>query len=240
MFNYTHDIKEIPFNDDETIIIATDNSGSIGMKALDEVKVSYQTVGYYAFRVAYMECIAAGGRPFSIVIHNFNPENVWKELIEGINRGLKEVDLENIPITGSTETNFELVQSALGMIVLGKKEKSKQIKSHSKKAEMAIIGRPLVGQDVIDYQTEVAPLKLYKEVAEMEGIDLIRPISSKGIKYEVVRQINQEIVYPWELDIETSAGPGTSFLVVYDSKVRDKLKKKAGRFLLMTHILSES
>lgn len=240
MLNYQHDVKEVPFNQDETIIIATDNSGSIGMKALDEVKVSYQTISYYAFRVAYMECIAAGGDPFSVVIHNFNSETVWNELIDGINQGLKEVSLENIPITGSTETNFELVQSALGLVVLGKKAANEQSKIQGDSTEMAIIGKPLVGQDVIDYQSEVAPLKLYKEVAEMAGVELIRPISSKGIKYEVTRQINQEITYPSELDINTSSGPGTSFLVVYDSKISNEFKKKAGVFLQMTYVLSES
>src|SRR5690625_2763409 len=122
MYKFKHDVLEIPINNDDTLVIASDNSGAIGMKALDEVKVNYQTVSYYAFRVAYMECVAAGGTPFSIILHNFNDQTVWNELIEGINFGLAEVNLKNIPITGSTETNFALNQSALGLVVLGKRK----------------------------------------------------------------------------------------------------------------------
>lgn len=239
MVNYQHDVEEIPFNEKEIIVIAADNNGAIGMKPLDEVRVDYQTVGYYAFRVAYMECVAAGGNPFSIVIHNFNAENAWYELIDGINRGLKEVGLQNIPITGSTETNFELTQSALGLVVLGKKNSREQKAFQRDSREVAIIGKPLVGQDVIDYQSEVAPLWLYKEISEMDGVDLIRPISSKGIKHEVTRQINLEITYPNELDEKVSSGPGTSFLVVYDSEISSQIQKKAGNYLQMIRVLSE-
>src|SRR5699024_11435913 len=96
--------------------------GEIGMNDLDEVQVKNLTDSDYAFRVAYMECCASGSTPFSIILHNFNDQTVWNELIEGINFGLAEVNLNNIPITGSTETNFALNQSALGLVILGKKK----------------------------------------------------------------------------------------------------------------------
>ncbi len=240
MHKFEHDVTEVPFNNNETIIIAADNNGAIGMKTLDEVKVNYQTVSYYAFRVACMECIAAGGEPFAIIMHSFNDEAVWAELILGINQGLKEVGLENIPITGSTETNFKLDQSALGLVVLGKKKVQKREVISPESVEMAIIGKPLVGQEVIDDQKSVAPLSLYKEISKMPDVSLIRPMSSKGIKHEVERQIDQTIKYPTELDIEKSSGPGTSFLVVYDAKMHDTIKSMAGRHLQMIETLLNS
>lgn len=236
MLKYKYDALEIPIND-EVIVIATDNSGSIGMKALDDVEVNYETVSYYTFRVAYMECVAAGGEPFAVVLHNFNDEAVWKELIKGINKGLKEVGLENLPITGSTETNFTLNQSALGLVILGKKTNSRPpTKSHS--LELAIIGKPLVGQSVIDEKSSIAPLSLFKELAGISSVDLIYPISSKGIKYEITRQVSQPITYPSELDIHSSSGPATSFLIVYDAKISNLIKKKAGKHLKMIRVLS--
>lgn len=237
MLNYCYDAEEILMNE-EVIVVAADNSGSIGMKELDDVKVSYETVSYYTFRVAYMECIAAGGNPFAIVLHNFNDEDVWHQLIKGINKGLKEVNLENIPITGSTETNFKLNQSALGLVVLGKKTYEKKNKVRPKQLELAIIGKPLVGQAVIDEQEKVAPLSLYKELSEISGVDLIYPISSKGIKYTIDRQVNQEITYPKHLDITASSGPGTSFLIVYDTKISQLIKQKTSDYLQMIHTLS--
>ncbi|MFL6559685.1 MAG: ATP-binding protein, partial [Bacillus sp. (in: firmicutes)] len=63
------DIVRIPFNGEDSLIIACDNSGAIGMKEHDLVRVPYETVAYYAFRVAVMECIAAGGVPISVLLH---------------------------------------------------------------------------------------------------------------------------------------------------------------------------
>lgn len=237
MHKFRHDVEEILFNQDETIIVATDNSGAIGMKTLDTVHIDYKTVSYYAFRVAYMECIAAGGEPFSIIMHNFNDEMVWDELISGINLGLKEVGLKSIPITGSTETNFKLDQSALGLVILGKKTVQKKAFFNPESVEMAIIGKPLVGQAVKGDEKSVAPLLLYKNISKMPEVSLIRPISSKGIKHEVDRQINQKITYPTELDIHQSSGPATCFLVVYDSKIHDTIKKLADEHLQMVETL---
>lgn len=52
----------IPLNDEESLVITSDNSGGIGTKEQDLVKVPYEVTGYYLFRVAVMECIAAGGK----------------------------------------------------------------------------------------------------------------------------------------------------------------------------------
>lgn len=233
MYKFKHDAEEIQFNQDEAIIVATDNSGAIGMKPLDTVQIDYKTMSYYAFRVAYMECVAAGGEPFSVIIHNFNDEMVWDELISGITLGLKEVGLANISITGSTETNFRLDQSALGIVILGKKARKKNTFVNAESLEMGIIGKPMVGQAVKDNEKSVAPLRLYDNISKMPEVTLIRPISSKGIKYEVDRQINQSFTYPTDLDICKSAGPATCFLVIYDSKIHDTIKELAGEHLQM-------
>ena len=68
-----------------------------------------------------MECIAAGGKPFSVVLHNFCGNDSWGELVKGIEKGLKELNLQDVSITGSTESNFHLQQSAIGLVVLGEK-----------------------------------------------------------------------------------------------------------------------
>src|SRR5699024_10045541 len=154
-------------NNDDTVVIASDNSSSIGMKALDEVKVNYQTVRYYAYRVAYMECVAAGDTPLSIILHNFNDQTVWNKLKEVMNFGLAEVNLNNIPITGSTETNFALNQSALGLVILGKKKIQTEKKFNPEIAKLAVIGKPLVGQELLDDESSVAPLSLYKKLATL-------------------------------------------------------------------------
>lgn len=238
MLNYKYDVLEIPFNAEEKLIIATDNSGSIGMKPLDEVSIDYETVSYYAFRVAYMECIAAGGDPFSVILHNFNDENVWNALIKGINKGCQEVGLENISITGSTETNFKLNQSAIGLVVLGRKRTQTDKKFNPQKAEIAIIGKPLVGKAVVDEASMIAPLSLYKELSKLPDLGLIYPISSKGIKDAVSKQINQTINYPKNLDVKASSGPATSFLIIYDAKISRLIQTKAKNYIQMVETLN--
>ena len=57
------DALTAPFDDESSLVIACDNSGGIGMKEGDVVKVPYEVTAYYSFRVAVMECIAAGGTP---------------------------------------------------------------------------------------------------------------------------------------------------------------------------------
>ena len=89
-----HDALIIPLNDTEELVVASDNSGSIGKKPFDEISVPYDIVGYSVFRVAYMECAAAGGVPFSIIMHNFNGDDVWGSLINGIRRGFTELGIQ--------------------------------------------------------------------------------------------------------------------------------------------------
>src|SRR3954453_15284758 len=140
------DIITIPFNNMDSLIIACDNSGAIGKKEQDLVHVPYETVAYFSFRVAVMECIAAGGKPFSVVLHNFCGNDSWGELVKGIEKGLEELNLQDVSITGSTETNFHLQQSAIGLVVLGKKHVNKQNELHfSSHLKFAVIGSPLVG-----------------------------------------------------------------------------------------------
>ena len=154
----------IPFHEDGALIIASDNSGAIGLKpGNDLVHVPYETVAYYSFRVAVMECIAAGGDPFSVVLHNFCGNEPWAMLTRGIQKGLVELHLQDVPITGSTESNFSLLQSALGMIVIGKRDRVIPEETILlDQMEFAVIGSPLVGEEVLNKEGEVLPLSLFQ------------------------------------------------------------------------------
>ena len=135
----------------ETLVLASDNSGGIGLKDKDLVNTPYDVVAYYGFRVAVMECIASGGVPISVVIHNFCGDESWKELVRGVQKGLQEIGMANVPITGSTESNFTMLQSALGMIVIGKRDRDIQEEPISfDTMKFAVIGSPLVGEEVLN------------------------------------------------------------------------------------------
>ncbi|MDF2788993.1 MAG: hypothetical protein K0S80_2091 [Neobacillus sp.] len=228
------DIITIPLNNEESLIIASDNSGGIGMKAGDHVQVSYETIAYYSFRVAAMECIATGGEPFSVVLHNFCGDNTWNELVNGIQKGLAELKLEDVPITGSTESNFDLQQSAVGLVVLGKLAISKiSEKAFSNDFKFAVIGSPLVGNEVIDNKDQVVPLSVFLEVTKIREI-LVWPVGSKGILYEL-NQMFTNIEFTKDmlntnLDVLKSSGPSTCFIIAFEQDQEEALKKIANAF----------
>ncbi len=217
----------VPFNEDEKLIITSDNSGSVGEKDQDDVIVPYDVVSYHSFRVAVIECMASGGIPISVVIHNFCGDEALRSLKKGVEKGLSELELVQVEVTGSTESNFSLNQSAVGVVVMGRGiPAEKEIRLEE--LQTAVIGSPLVGPEVIEQNQQVAPLSIFKRVLELEDLH-VWPVGSKGIRYEV-SQMNSRWVSPdvhleSDVDLAKSAGPATCFIVSYppelDSSIRD-------------------
>ncbi|PAV27983.1 ATP-binding protein [Virgibacillus profundi] len=228
------DAVVIPFNGEEMLVITTDNSGSIGMKELDNVTVPYETVSYYSLRVAIMECMAAGASPVSVVIQNFCGNEAWDELTSGVQRGLSELRMENIPITGSSETNFSLSQSAIGINIIGKKPALNSVKQkdlQDKKA--ALIGLPLVGDEVVVQADDIAPLSIFKEICDLQDV-MVWPVGSKGVLSELKRMYpgfyRSKITPASEIDLLKSGGPSTSFLITYPIESERRIKEIAGNY----------
>lgn len=224
----------IPFTATHSLVISSDNSGAIGMKEKDLVQVSYEVVGYYSFRVAVMECLAAGGKPMTVVLHNFSGDEAWIPLSRGIRKGMDEIGLD-LSITGSTESNMSLLQSATGLIVIGKREKEFGLKrTHQRK--IGLIGRPLVGEEVMEQQQWVAPLSLYKWCSELEGVNVF-PVGSKGIDYEW-QQMNPKgealsAHISSRVDVEKSAGPSTCFLIAFPEELETVIFQRFGSLFIV-------
>ncbi|MDZ5474218.1 ATP-binding protein [Bacillus sp. 31A1R] len=221
-------VVTVPLNEGECLVIASDNSGGVGIKELDSVQVSYEIVSYYSFRVAVMDCIAAGAMPISVVLHNFCGNDYWDILVSGVKKGLAEINLAHLTVTGSTESNFSMRQSAVGIVVIGRKVMEKSEISLENNMKVAVIGRPLVGEEVITHGSEVAPLSLFKEIADLEDVRLW-PVGSKGILYEIKRMFGggfQKV--NTDLNLKVSSGPSTCFIVAYDEKIELSIKQLSG------------
>ncbi|MBT2758191.1 ATP-binding protein [Mesobacillus foraminis] len=229
------DVLQIPFSEEEMIVIASDNSGGVGQKDADAVSVPYEVVSYYSFRTAVMECIAAGANPFAAILQNFCGENAWEALKAGIKKGLMELKIEDIEITGSTESNFALLQSAAGITVLGRKRKQEGGwgLAYTSQSAIGIIGSPLVGNEVVEQETEVAPLALFYKIATMDGVVTL-PVGSKGILHELNQLFEhrcfQEKQVHTDLDLLKSSGPSTCFIVAYPREKASEVKSAAGRY----------
>lgn len=214
----------IPIGEQDSLVITTDNSGGIGMKGYDLVKVAYDIVGYFSFRVAVMECLAAGAKPFAVAIHNFCGEDEWEELVVGVEKGLSELGIRDIQITGSTESNFPLMQSAVGLNVIGM---ATEINRLPESSEVALIGLPLVGNEVMEFADQVAPLSLFYQLSLREDVT-VWPIGSKGIAYEL-EKLNF-VKTSDGIDFFKSGGPATSFLLMYPKEKESELVSIAGQY----------
>jgi hypothetical protein len=226
------DVSIIPLSSKEEIIVGTDNSGGIGTKEEDAVRVDDRITAYYSTRVAVMEVLAVKAKPFSVIIHNFSGDTVWEAYKKGAETALKEAELEEVLITGSTESNFPLKQSALGITVLGKRPVVKNEKAHEYGYSYAVIGVPLTGNQVLENRGMAAPLSLFTKCCRHSVILDLIPVGSKGILEELkVLTGNASLTVKnveCPLDILVSGGPSTCFLVKFRKEDEGKVRELAG------------
>lgn len=210
------------------LLITSDNSGAIGEKEFDKVKVPYETVAYYLFRVVFMECVAAGGQPQSLILQNFNGDKAWSSLMSGLEKGMREINYPNLSITGSSESNFELKQSATNLTMLGQvnqKDQQEWCEEKLKKDyEIALIGKPLVGEELLEQTSDIANLAGFYWLSQQEEVLALIPVASKGIQ-SALAKIQKELFIQFnsDLDLEKSAGPATCYLVIYQKDFYQKM-----------------
>jgi hypothetical protein len=206
------------------LIIAADNSGAIGDKPDDAVHVTYDVVGYFSARVALMECMAAGGEPFAAIVHNFSGDEAWSPLCEGIKRAAAEVDC-TLEVTGSTESNFVMNQSATGVVVIGRHVRN--VDQFDRNAvRYGVIGKPFVGSEVLKNPGDVASLAVFKKIISMPGVESVVPVGSKGIRHELEQLTETSL--ECGLNLEKSSGPATCFIIAVQEAVMEAVEQEAG------------
>ncbi|OEH93512.1 hypothetical protein [Bacillus solimangrovi] len=226
------DLQFVSINDNEEIVISADCSGGIGERQSDIVCASAEKTSYYTMRVALMELLSVGATLTSVTIHNLTGDDTWNAYQSGIQKALTELNLTDVSIGGSTESNFKLEQSALGITLTGIVKKNKKKIRKTKEDDLfAVIGTPLVGEQVLFREVEVAPLSLFLEIVNLGFVHEVVPIGSKGIRYEVEQLcVNNSLhveQFESSINLNSSAGPATCFLVTYDERKHEMLKKLA-------------
>lgn len=236
------DVLSISFSEHDELILASDCSGGIGSKPADLVQVKPEIVGYFCFRVAAMECLAVGARLRAVQLMNLTSDSAWERYSEGVKKGLAELGLEAIPITGSSESNFLLKQSALGVTCIGMREKQSD-ETVKDNLSYALIGTPLVGDEVMAHPSAVAPLSLFMRCTHHSSIIDILPVGSKGVLAELSLMIGRpltrgEIIS--ELDVEKSSGPSTSFIISYHKETEKEVRELTGSYFHSLHLYSDN
>ncbi|WP_060678683.1 hypothetical protein [Virgibacillus halodenitrificans] len=219
----------LPLTPKQEMVIASDNSGAIGEKEMDAVHVPNTVVAHYACCVAMMDLLAVGGEPHAVVMQNFTDEVAWDAYQLGVRQVMDELDYDAIPITGSTESNFPGLQSGLGLTVIGKRSIGAALDVLSKHVRFAVIGVPLVGNEVVEHADKIAPLRLFKKLCDMAVVKGVAPVGSKGIAATWQKWTNRTAGHlSCGEDIMKSAGPATCFIIAFEREYTELVESIAG------------
>jgi hypothetical protein len=234
------DVLWVPLQEREELVIAADGSAGIGLKEADVVEAPYETVAYFAARVALMEAMCVGGEPLAVVLQNFNGDERWAALCAGVREALRELGLD-VPLVGSSESNMPTLQSAVGVTVLGKVQtERKRVRRTPRDAKFAVIGEPLVGADVLKRRDRVLPLSLFRQLLLRDDIFELVPVGSKGIAYELKQLLSDNGIpastFASPLPLDVSSGPATSLLVSYRPEAEREIRECAKSYFFPIEI----
>ena len=205
------------------LILTTDNSAGIGEKEADIVSVDDEIVAYFAARVTLVEQWAAGAHPISIILHNFSGNKSWNKYLAGIKKLFVEIEKPCPVVTGSTESNMEMLQSAMAVTMIGEKRTTS-----NEESSWCIFGKPCVGQEVIIDTHKIADIKKIWDGIASGLVQHVWPIGSMGIEEECKR-----LGLPCQLngwDISKSAGPATSVLLGISPDRVEEAKVHFGKY----------
>lgn len=206
----------------EGLIVTSDNSAAIGEKELDAVQVPDALAAKFGARVALAEQWAAGGEVSAIILHNFSGQQQWHRYIEGISQFFSELDSPLPPVSGSTESNMEMLQSGFAVTMIGRCVREQQ---EAAVLHWFALGEPLVGEAVIRQPERIADLKMVKRALDNGLIDRVWPVGSRGIAYEAEQLFGKEVALADGLAGEASAGPATCLLIgVAQNKVAEAMR----------------
>lgn len=215
------------------LIVTTDNSGGIGEKTADVIQAPDSITAYFSARVALLEQWAAHAEPIAVLIHNFSGISSWDAYVKGITTLFDEAGMKTPEISGSSETNIALMQSALAVTMIGQQGSV----PFSEPSKWFTYGNPLVGNEVLKHPEKIASLKKINNAKGMGLLQEIWPVGSQGILHEVqVLTGRTDVEIETELDILSSAGPSTVVLVSISETKKQQAQQLFGELLQELHI----
>lgn len=221
----SRDLLCLPINDEDRLLVTTDCSGSCGPLKYDTIQVPYEVLGYYAARVAVMELLSAGGSPIAYTVSNLTV-NGYEAIHKGIQDLIRSVGLDSLPHISSSETNFEMVQSGVGISFIGKATRQSlkiQATNSSNETKFLVMGQPLVGDQVISRANEMIDMETFLKLLKDKRVIDILPVGSKGIEFEMA-YFNVSLCQDQGIDVKASSGPSTCVIVSCMSDVLDALR----------------
>jgi len=229
------DLQLIEIDNNNYLTVACDSCGGVGLKTYDTVKVNPEITGYFTARVVLLETLAVGGEVISLInTLSVEMEDTGKRIINGIKDALNEANIKDTIITGSTEENFLVETTGIGMTIIGKVPKIKINNKKINNGDLAItIGLPKFGNELVNDELILKKQEIFSindlPIVHQYSNDCI-PVGSKGIKYEC-ELLAKEYKLNFELtnmsiDVNKSAGPATTLVVAITEDNLKMLQKK--------------
>lgn len=234
------DIRLFQLTNDDVLIIACDSLGGIGPKPLDKVSVNGYTVGKFTARVALMEVLSVGAKPLCIVDNLcVELEPTGLEILEGVRSEAIEAGLDPVlAVTGSAEKNFEVMQTGIGVTVVGLCKKGSLRIGVSQPGDAVVaIGTPCLGEEVVpaEQQDRICKISDLLKLLSLDGVHEIIPVGSEGIQHELkvltkCSGLNFKASRVSEAFLAKSAGPATVVLATLSvSKIATAQKIFSGK-----------
>ena len=186
MIEKYRDISIIHFGG-SILTVACDSCGGVGSLDGDIVKTTGFNVGYHTAFVALAETLAIGAEPILIVdTLSVSLGEYGKSILSGIKSAAEETNPDNaIEITGSSEENFPVASTGIGVTVLGQiKNSDFRPVAWNNTYDSVLIGVPHVGNEVLDHKSELLTLGSIKTMIENPSVLDLVPAGSRGVLFE--------------------------------------------------------
>ncbi len=230
------DILLLRFTPQSFLVIACDSSGGVGPKSQDSIKVPAATVGKYAARTVLLELICAGANILALtamVASEYDPTG--KGILGGMTKALRELGLRP-PVVWSTEKNFTVNTTGVGITALGRVNSNSLRIGRSKPNDSVILfGQPSVGEAVIEAEERgaIPSLKDVMFVLNSGLVHEILPVGSTGVIHETsVLAEDSGLIFESSVDVKelrVSGGPSTALLLTISPNNVSALKKRLHR-----------
>jgi thiamine monophosphate kinase len=217
------DIGLLRISKEQLLAVSCDAAGGIGSKPHDLVKAHPRIVGKLTARVALMELLAIGADPLTLAATLcVEPKPTGKHAIQGILEEVRHAQLSNVQLVCSSEKNFKVDQTGIGVTAIGLVPPSKLRIGRCEPGDVIVaIGEPHVGEEVLagERNRRLADTRDVCRIRKKAFVHEIIPVGSRGIFHET-EMLAKESKLSLNLqdsgiDVRKSAGPATVILCAF-------------------------
>jgi len=217
----SRDVRLLRLDKNRYMVVSCDSAGGIGPKRLDKIKVSGFVVGRFTARVALMEALATGSEPFCVVTTlSVEPKPTGAEIMRGIRSELRRASIDSPILLQSTEKNFYVNQTGVGVTVLASAStESLRIRKCKPGDALVAVGLPNLGERVLSAEArrQIADTRDVRRLLKLPFVHEIMPVGSSGILKEAKTmakdsQLRFSLASGLRIDVLKSAGPATVVL----------------------------